>query len=129
MKKFIKERNPFLLISFIVSVGVFIYVSYILISIFKGLREFRLDDNIINYVTESRVAMNNFAMILFIFLLNASIFSMVGYIFKKKEYNIISIIIVSLLSLIFYNYPDIELFVICISWCFISVLGLIDLKK
>ena len=120
MKSFIKERNPFLLISFIISIIILIFIMYAFSVRFELVRN--LMPSAQEYYYD--LATISFYTILFIFYILASLFNMIGYIYKKQEYILIATILLVILSYLNADGAFITYFV-PIIWSIINIIGLI----
>lgn len=125
MKKFIKERNAFLLVSFVISIAVLL----IIVVAFKS--HFDLVENLMTGSREYYVdlALISFYTILFVLFVLISLFNMVGFLYKKDEYIFISIGLLVVLLFLHAFGGYIELFIITIIWCMINVIGLMKNKS
>ena len=125
MKKFIKERNPFLLVSFIFSIVLFIYDVLIFSSLGKLLSTI-IDGYSITSADLPPIIFVTLVMVLLLFI---TLFIIIGFLYKKEEYIIVSILLLIVLSSM-YIFNDINtVSFIAIIWCIVNVLGLMKIKK
>ena len=125
MKKFVKEKNPFLLVSFIFSVIVFLFIGLEFATHFNSLK------NIMNGISEYYVDLSliSFYVILFIFFVLILLFNIIGYVHEKVEYIVVAICLLVILSFMFVFDGLIVPFLLAIIWGIINVIGLIKIKK